>query len=202
MYAERATRQEGVSAPGTVVQEMTDERSFEEWYRLEHPRVVATMLLVTGDLALAADCADEAFARALQHWRRVSAMRSPAGWVFRVARNCSRRALRRASLERRLLLRTPRAAEVPAPAGEMWALVGCLPRRQREIVALRHVADMREAEVAEALGLSRSTVSPRAPQRRDWQSATAGAGAALWLAPAARSSWWRASPRRGWPLPA
>lgn len=135
------------------------EAGFEEWYRRQHPRIVATMLLVTGDLALASDCTDEAFARALQHWPRVRAMQSPAGWVFQVARNCSRRNLWRASLERRLLLRTPRPDNIPAPAGELWAVVAGLPPRQREVVVLRHVADLREADIAEVLGISRSTVS-------------------------------------------
>jgi len=121
--------------------------------------MVATMLLLTGDLALASDCTDEAFARALQHWRKVSAMQSPAGWVFQVARNCSRRSLWRASLERRFLLRASRPDEVPAPAGELWAVVAGLPRRQREVVVLRHVADLREADIAEVIGVSRSTVS-------------------------------------------
>ena len=121
--------------------------------------MVATMVLLTGDLALASDCTDEAFARALQHWRRVSAMQSPAGWVFQAARNCSRRALWRAAVERRLSLRSPRPEAVPAPAGELWSVVAGLPRRQREVVVLRHVADLSEAGIAEALGVSRSTVS-------------------------------------------
>lgn len=121
--------------------------------------MVATMVLLTGDLTLASDCTDEAFARALQHWRRVSAMQSPAGWVFQVARNCNRRAMWRASVERRLLLRSSGPDAVPAPAGELWAVVAGLPRRQREVVVLRHVADLSEAGIAEALGVSRSTVS-------------------------------------------
>ena len=37
----------------------------------------------------------------------------------------------------------------PPPAGEMWALVANLPRRQREAVAL-HLAGLKEAEIAEA----------------------------------------------------
>ncbi len=41
----------------------------------------------------------------------------------------------------------------------MWAVVSKLAPRQREIVVLRHVTDLREAEIAQALGISRSTVS-------------------------------------------
>jgi DNA-directed RNA polymerase specialized sigma24 family protein len=155
----KATEQGPGRAAGELPEAGPREPGFEEWYRREHPRVVAAMLLVTGDVALAADCADEAFARALQHWGRVSTMQSPVAWVFQVARNCGRRALWRASIERRLWLRAPGPIDVPAPAGEMWALVANLPRRQREVVALRHLAGLQEAEIAEALGVSRSTVS-------------------------------------------
>jgi RNA polymerase sigma factor (sigma-70 family) len=132
---------------------------FESWYRDAHPRLVATLLLVTGDLGLAADSVDEAFARALERWDRVRSMASPTGWTFRVARNVSRRSLRRSALERRLLARSPRPADVPAPAGEIWRIVSDLPLRQREVVVLRHVADLPEAEIAETLGITRSTVS-------------------------------------------
>jgi RNA polymerase sigma-70 factor, ECF subfamily len=132
---------------------------FESWYRDAHPRLVATLLLVTGDLGLTVDSVDEAFARALERWDRVRSMASPTGWTFRVARNVSRRSLRRSALERRLLARSPRPADVPAPAGEIWRIVSGLPLRQREVVVLRHVADLPEAGIAETLGITRSTVS-------------------------------------------
>lgn len=38
---------------------------FDEWYEISHPRVLATVLLVTGNLDRAADATDEAFTRAL-----------------------------------------------------------------------------------------------------------------------------------------
>jgi RNA polymerase sigma-70 factor (ECF subfamily) len=139
-----------------------DERisdAFSEWYHQEHVRLVATMVLVTGDIDLSADAVAEAFARALEHWGRVSAMESPAGWTYRVALNVARRSARRSAMEHRLLARTPKPPDVPAPAGELWAIVGVLPRRQREVVVLRYIADFPEAEIASALGISRSTVS-------------------------------------------
>jgi len=50
-------------------------------------------------------------------------------------------------------------ANVPAPAGEVWDLVAALPERQRQVVVLRHVADLKEAQIASVLNISRSTVS-------------------------------------------
>lgn len=133
--------------------------SFDTWYAHEHPRLTATLLLATGDLDLASEGVDEAFARALERWDRVSMMESPTGWAYKVALNHIRRTTRRRALERRLLLKKASVGHVPAPAGEVWSLVAGLPQRQREVVVLRHIGDLREAEIADALGISRSTVS-------------------------------------------
>lgn len=133
--------------------------SFSDWYPQTHPRLVASLLLVTGDIEVAADAAAEAFTRALERWGRVSAMANPTGWTYRVALNVARRGARRSAIERRLLARGPRPSNVPAPAGELWSVVAQLPRRVREVVVLRYVADLAEKEIAEILGISRSTVS-------------------------------------------
>jgi len=117
------------------------------------------MVLITGDVELATDAVAEAFARALERWARVGMMAEPTGWTYRVALNVARRSARRAALEHLLLTRTPRPSHVPAPAGEVWELVAGLPRRQREVVVLRYIADFPEAQIAGVLGVSRSTVS-------------------------------------------
>lgn len=132
---------------------------FDSWYAREHRRLIATLVFVTGDVELATEGADEAFARALERWNRVGAMASPSGWAFKVAIHHVRRSFRRRTIERRLLLRGPKTATVPAPAGEIWQLVSVLSRRQREVVVLRYIADLKEAEIAKVLGISRSTVS-------------------------------------------
>ena len=88
----------------TVVDEAV---AFAAWYRNEHPRLLATMTIVTRDLHVAQDVTAEAFARALAAWKRVSAMDSPTGWTYRVAVNLARRRARRATIEERLLRRMP-----------------------------------------------------------------------------------------------
>ena len=133
--------------------------SFDGWYAREHPRLIATLLLSTGDVELAVEGVDEAFTRALEKWNQVSIMESPTGWAFRVALNHARRTARRRSFEHRIFLRRAREVPVPAPAGEVWQVVSTLPPRQREVVVLRHIGDLPEAEIAQVLGISRSTVS-------------------------------------------
>lgn len=98
---------------------MGDDLDFEAWYLAHHARMVAALVLTTGNADLARDAVDEAFARALDRWERVSQMESPAGWTYRVALNAARRGERRRSLERRLLTRQFPEAVVPEPAGEL-----------------------------------------------------------------------------------
>src|SRR3546814_14785837 len=52
---------------------------FESWYRREHPRLLASIVLVSGQPDLAREAVDEALVRALERWDRVSAMASPGG---------------------------------------------------------------------------------------------------------------------------
>jgi RNA polymerase sigma factor (sigma-70 family) len=133
--------------------------SFDAWYDREHDRMIATLLLSTGDLELAAEGVDEACSRALERWNRVGAMDSPSGWVYRVAINQASRLVRRRALEDRLFRKMVPKPDLPAPAGEIWELVESLSPRQRQVVMLRYVADLPEGEIAEALSISRGTVS-------------------------------------------
>lgn len=133
-------------------------REFEEWYTETHPRLVASLVLLCGKTHEAAEAADEAFTRALARWSRVSRMESPSGWVYRVATRVLYRRARRAAIERRLLARESTDTTVPPPAGEIWDAVRRLPKRQRTAVVLYYVADLTESEIADVLGVNRSTV--------------------------------------------
>ncbi len=138
---------------------MTDDvPDFEAWYRSVHPRLSTSLTFAFGDVGLAQDAADEACARALERWDRVAAMDSPTGWVFQVGFNVARRRLRRNGFERRFQ-RTQQPEPVGPPAGELWAIVADLPPRQRQAVVLRHVGQLREAEVGAVMGISRGAVS-------------------------------------------
>ena len=82
----------GTLRAGNVVD---DDAAFASWYRNEHPRLLAAMVIVTNDMHVAQDVTAEAFARALAAWNRVSNMESPTGWTYRVALNVARRRARR-----------------------------------------------------------------------------------------------------------
>jgi RNA polymerase sigma-70 factor (ECF subfamily) len=130
---------------------------FETWYRLRHTSMVAAVLVVARDSHVAVDATDEAFARALEHWNRVSSMRSPEGWTYRVAVNLVRRQWRLRGLHARTRIEPIAATEVFAPG--VWQAVRSLPRRQREAIVLRYVLDLPEAEVARAMGVALGTAA-------------------------------------------
>lgn len=133
---------------------------FETWYLAEREGIARSLFVIGGDAEAARDAVAEAFSRAYERWSRVRSMRSPTGWVYQVALNELRRRMRRRNLESRLVRRnridTVRPAEVDP---ELWAAVAALPLRQREAIVLRYVADLTEADVSTALGISEGAAS-------------------------------------------
>ncbi len=113
---------------------------------------------LTGDRAESEDLAQEALARAYLHWRKVAAY--DEAWVARVTTNLAVGRWRKLG---RVEVRGDRA-ERAAPPGrgpedpldrlEVVRVLRSLPRRQREAVALRYLADLPEAAVAAHLGCS------------------------------------------------
>ncbi|WAU81548.1 RNA polymerase sigma factor [Streptomyces sp. Qhu-G9] len=64
-------------------------------FRDEWGQVVATLIRVTGDWDLAEECAQDAFAQALDRWRRDGVPRRPGAWLTTTARNRALDVLRR-----------------------------------------------------------------------------------------------------------
>ena len=62
------------------------EAEFDDFYRSTAQRVVHLVYASTGDLELARDSTQEAFARAWQRWDQVRAADEPGAWVRTVAR--------------------------------------------------------------------------------------------------------------------
>lgn len=118
---------------------------------------VARRIIV--DPASAEDVAAETMARAYAHWGKIGKQPWREGWIVRVASNLSLDLVRRRS---RMANEAPaeRAIEdddvaIRLALAEALAL---LPRRQREVVVMRHLAGLSEAEVADALRVSTGSV--------------------------------------------
>lgn len=136
---------------------------FTRFYEGEVPRLTRSVTLVTGDAALAEDVVAEAFARAWSRWPQVRATNRPGAWVMRVALNLANDRWRRRKVERRKERMIARAEESwdPAPQVDqrLWQAVRDLPVHERTLVALRYIADLSQAEIAEALGVPTGTVA-------------------------------------------
>lgn len=117
---------------------------------------------VLGDRAEAAEVAQEAMARAYVRWSSVHAYAD--AWVARVATNVAIGVWRK----RRPTLPLgddPDRKDSMAVALERHGLVAALtklPRRQREVLTLRYLADLPEVDVAEQLNTSVGTVKQHA----------------------------------------
>jgi RNA polymerase sigma factor (sigma-70 family) len=134
--------------------------SFESWYRGVHPRLLATLTVMSGDVEAARDATAEAFTRALERWPRVRNMDAPEAWVHRVGVNVLRRWHRRRVVEERLLRRHgPDPAPPSQLSPDVWDALAALPSRQREAIALRYLLDMTQADVADAMGVAPGTAA-------------------------------------------
>jgi RNA polymerase sigma-70 factor (ECF subfamily) len=134
---------------------------FDDFFRLEHPRLLAMALALTGVREVAVDIAQEAMVRALRDWERVRSLDSPAGWVRRVATNLvndwHRGNARFARYAPRLVDDRPTLMADPESA-RFWAAVRALPDVQRSVIALYYLEDRSVAEVAELLEVPTGTV--------------------------------------------
>ncbi|MFP8959751.1 RNA polymerase sigma factor [Streptomyces nanhaiensis] len=124
-------------------------------YAGEWGRVTAALIRLTGDWDLAEECAQDAFARALERWPRDGVPRRPGAWLTTVARNRALDRLRRDATEAAKLREVALEAHRDGAAGE----AGCVPEetggvpddRLRLIFACCHPALSPEARVALAL---------------------------------------------------
>ncbi|GAA0949091.1 RNA polymerase sigma factor [Actinocorallia libanotica] len=83
-------------------------------FREEWGRVVAALIRATGDWDLAEECAQEAFALALQRWESEGVPRRPGAWLTTVARNRAVDRIRRAAVGEAKL----REVAAAAPSGD------------------------------------------------------------------------------------
>lgn len=113
---------------------------------------------ILGSAAEAEDVAAEAMSRALDRWRRVGGMPSPTGWVVRVATNLAIDTVRRRRFVGPVELETSSKADDADTRLAVREMLRRLPRRQRDVLALRYLADLSEAEIAVVLGISPGSV--------------------------------------------
>lgn len=145
-------------------------------YADEWGRIVAALIRLTGDWDLAEECAQDAFARALERWPRDGIPRRPGAWLTTTARNRALDRLRRHAVEaaklRELALSAP-PGQPPEPGGggaglpddRLQLIFTCchpaLPLEARVALTLRSLAGLSTAEIARAFLVSERTMAQR-----------------------------------------
>jgi RNA polymerase sigma-70 factor (ECF subfamily) len=156
----------------TVVDDALTRAFREEW-----AQVVATVIRVTGDWALAEDCAQDAFAAATRTWPRDGVPDRPGAWLTTAARRSALDRVRRAGTEARRLAEVAAMAgtdDVPAPepddpralGDDRLALIAtcCHPALALEVqvaLTLRTVCGLTVPEIARAFGASEAAMAKR-----------------------------------------
>ena len=133
---------------------------FEEAFDGLYARAYGVAFQLLGRRTEAEDVAQETLARAFVHWRKVRGY--PEGWVVKVAGNLSIDSWRRS---RRLQSGATVDRAMPEPDAarvDLHRALRKLSRRQREVLVLRFLADLSEADVAAALGCSVGSVKVHA----------------------------------------
>lgn len=152
-----------------------DGAEVERIFRDDYGRAVATLARLVGDIGLAEEAVQEAFAVALERWPRAGVPPSPTGWIVTTARN---RAIDRA---RREALRDDKHAEAVALAEQLrpdepeevgpvrddrlrLVFTCCHPAlapEARVALTLRLVAGLQTAQIARAFLVSETTMAQR-----------------------------------------
>ncbi|MEU8845401.1 RNA polymerase sigma factor [Streptomyces sp. NPDC048564] len=155
------------------------EKAVAEAFREEWGQVVATLIRVTGDWDLAEECAQDAFAQALDRWRRDGVPRRPGAWLTTTARNRALDVLRREAVGAAKLREVAVLARDEPPYGpehdsgdgsgvqddRLRLIFTCchpaLPIEARVALTLRTLAGLTTPEIARAFLVPEATMAQR-----------------------------------------
>jgi RNA polymerase sigma-70 factor, ECF subfamily len=145
----------------------------EQVFREEWGRAVAILTRVLGDLELAEDAVQDAFATALERWARDGAPRTPGAWIVTTARNRAIDRIRRdrvfqrkAELLARLESLPEEEEDVTAIPDDRLALVftcchPALAAESRVALTLREVGGLTTGEIARAFLVAEPAMAQR-----------------------------------------
>jgi RNA polymerase sigma-70 factor (sigma-E family) len=141
------------------------EEAIAALFELHHLPLVRLAVLLGADDA--EDVVAEAFYQLYRRWRRLRSPDAAANYLRSVVVNLTRMRIRHLQVVRKHAARTDEPAH--AASGEEHAVlrddqkalvdaVRALPARQREALVLRFWLDLRESEIAAAMGISAGSV--------------------------------------------
>jgi RNA polymerase sigma factor (sigma-70 family) len=146
-----------------------DRAAFSVFFAERHARLARACLLLTGDAAEGEDLAQEAMARVLERWDRVSLMDDPEGYLYRTALNLHRNAVKR-------LMMATRRQVFPEQRGDeeftdrrldLLRAIRSLPRTQREALVLVEWLGYTADGTGRLLGIEAASVRGRLHRARE-----------------------------------
>jgi RNA polymerase sigma-70 factor, ECF subfamily len=149
---------------------------FVECYHLHYRRLVKALRLAGAGPAAAEDLAQEAFARALARWRKVSQGTNPAGYVYVTGFRLLHRFLKRESrwdVGEVYVYGTPAEEEAVVNVA-VDAALGQMPPKRRACAVMCLVLDVPVREAGEALKIADGTVRKHLEQARKDLAAVLG----------------------------
>jgi len=145
-----------------------------ELYADEWGRITSSVIRLTGDWDLAEECAQDAFAKALERWPVDGVPPRPGGWLYTTARNRAIDRLRRAQNEKSKLAQVAAEVELAPTVAEVGSVIPddrlelmfacCHPALTTEAqvaLTLRTLAGLDTAQIARALLVTEKTMSQR-----------------------------------------
>jgi RNA polymerase sigma-70 factor (ECF subfamily) len=147
---------------------------FVDCYQTHYRRLIRALQLSGADTSTAEDITQEAFARALVHWRRIRRGANPPGYVYTTGFRLLQRTARRASPPPVPTTPPPRAPTESAAltALAVEAALAAMPPRRRTCAVMCLIVGIPVSEAASALGLAAGTVRKHLDEaRRDLRAA-------------------------------
>jgi RNA polymerase sigma-70 factor (ECF subfamily) len=162
-----------------VAESVLSTTDFVDCYRTHYRRLIRALQLSGASAATAEDIAQEAFARALVHWRRIRRGPNPPGYVYTTGFRLLQRAQRRAAPS--IALPTPpTVGATPGDSTESTAItvlavegaLATMPPRRRACAVMCLIVGVPVADTATALGIAPGTVRKHIEEaRRDFRAA-------------------------------
>jgi RNA polymerase sigma-70 factor (sigma-E family) len=138
-------------------------------YAAHYRSLVRLAALLLRDTAVAEEVTQDAFVSLHHAWRRLADPDRALAYLRQSVVNGARSALRRREVADRLAppagpdaASAEHGALVALEHQQVLAALRTLPQRQREVLVLRYYVDLAEADIAEALGISRGAVKSHA----------------------------------------
>ena len=157
--------------PGSRGVHIDADAELEQLYAEHYPRLVRLAVLLLGDVGRAEEAVQDSFVAVYRRGQRAGSapLENPAAYLRQAVVNRSRTTLRHLMV----VSRHPAEQPLSSPGADHDLAVGVrrravldalgrLPRRQREVIALRYYFDLSEREIAETLKISAGAVKSHA----------------------------------------